>query len=218
MRLILLGPPGSGKGTQAQFIIERFGIPQISTGDMLRKNVAEGTPLGIQAKHTMDAGGLVSDDVIIKMVKERIRQPDCEKGFLLDGFPRTVKQAEALTLANVQIDKIIELDVPDDEIVLRLSGRRIHPGSGRVYHDVFQPPQRPNHDDVTGDLLIQREDDKEETIRRRLAIYHAQTAPVTGYYIQLAVREPQIAPQFVKINGKDSPLAVCEEIFSQLEG
>jgi adenylate kinase len=217
MRLILLGPPGSGKGTQAQFIIERFEIPQISTGDMLRKNVTDKTTLGTQAKYIMDSGGLVPDDVIINMVKERIAQPDCARGFLLDGFPRTVKQAEALTMSGVRIDKVIELDVPDDEIVLRLGGRRIHPGSGRVYHEMFQPPQRAGHDDVTGEPLVHRDDDKEETIRRRLAVYHTQTEPVIGYYNLLVMRDQQNSPEVIKINGKDSPLAVCEQIFSNLE-
>ncbi|MBI2790838.1 MAG: adenylate kinase [Gammaproteobacteria bacterium] len=216
MRLILLGPPGSGKGTQAQFIIERYGIPQISTGDMLRKSVADGTTLGNQVKSIMDSGGLVPDDVIIKLVQERIKEPDCSKGFLLDGFPRTVKQAESLTLAAIPIDKVIEIEVPDEDIVKRLSGRRIHPGSGRVYHITFQPPQRENRDDVTGEALVQRDDDKEETIRRRLAVYHTQTQPVVGYYMRLTLREPQTAPKVIKINGEGAPLVVCEQIFSYL--
>ncbi len=216
MRVILLGAPGSGKGTQAQFIMERFGIPQISTGDMLRKSVADNTTLGIQIKSIMDSGSLVPDDVMIKLVQERIKQPDCEKGFLLDGFPRTVKQADALTQVGVKIDKVIEIDVPDDVIVKRLSGRRIHPGSGRVYHDTFQPPSRPNHDDVTGEPLIQRDDDKEDTVRRRLAVYHTQTQPIATYYMSVAMRDSDGLPQVVKINGDDSPLVICEQIFNIL--
>jgi len=216
MRLILLGPPGSGKGTQAQFIKERFNIPQISTGDMLRQNVADQTPLGRQAKATMDAGGLVSDQIIIQMVNERIKQPDCERGFLLDGFPRTVKQAEALTLSGIKIDKVFELVVPDDVIVKRLSGRRVHIGSGRVYHVEYQPPNRQNRDDVTGEALVQRDDDKEETVRRRLAIYHQQTEAVAAYYERLTVTNPQNSPQYIKIEGTESPLVVCDNIFSYI--
>lgn len=216
MRVMLIGPPGSGKGTQAQYIIERFEIPQISTGDMLRKSVADNTSLGAQVKLIMDAGHLVPDDVIIELVKDRINRPDCAKGFLLDGFPRTVKQADALTSAGVQIDKIIEIDVPDDVIVERLSGRWIHPASGRVYHSIFQPPHRANHDDITGEALIQREDDKEETVRRRLSVYHAQTQPVASYYQRMALRDPQGLPQVIKINGAEPPLVVCEQIFSFL--
>ncbi|MBS0287665.1 MAG: adenylate kinase [Proteobacteria bacterium] len=213
MRAILIGPPGSGKGTQAQFIMERFEIPQISTGDMLRQHVSEKTPMGTQVKIIMDSGKLVPDDIIIKMVQERIKKPDCSKGFLLDGFPRTVKQAEALAMAGVQIDKVIEIDVPDDEIVKRLSGRWTHPASGRVYHTTFQPPNRAHHDDVTGEPLIQRDDDKEETVRKRLAVYHTQTAPIVGYYQRLSLRDPQGLPNVIKINGQEPPLVVCEEIF-----
>ncbi len=216
MRVILLGAPGSGKGTQAQFIMERFGIPQISTGDMLRKSVADNTTLGSQIKGIMDSGSLVPDDVMIKLVQERIKQPDCAKGFLLDGFPRTVKQADAFRHAGVNIDKVIEIDVPDDVIVQRLSGRRIHPGSGRVYHEIFQPPSRANHDDVTGEPLIQRDDDKEDTVRRRLAVYHTQTQPIATYYLSVAMRDPDNLPQVVKINGDDSPLVICEQIFNLL--
>lgn len=215
MRIILLGPPGSGKGTQAHYIMERFEIPQISTGDMLRQSIAANTSVGIQAKSLMDKGSLVPDDIIIKLVKERIQQPDCARGFLLDGFPRTVKQAEALTMAGVQIDKVIELEVPDDVLVQRLSGRRVHVGSGRVYHVEHQPPTRPNHDDVTGEVLIQRDDDKEETVRKRLAIYRAQTQPVSSYYMAMSIREPN-APQLIKIDGQEPPLRVCEQIFSIL--
>lgn len=216
MRLILLGPPGSGKGTQAQFIMERFEIPQVSTGDILRQSVNDKTALGIQIKSTMDTGGLVADDIIIKLVQERIQKPDCANGFLLDGFPRTVRQADALSHSGIKIDKVIELTVADDEIVERLSGRRIHPSSGRVYHDLYQPPERANHDDVTGEPLIQREDDKEDTVRKRLAIYHAQTEPVVTFYMRLAIKDPDNAPKFHKIEGSQPPLVVCDEIFRLL--
>lgn len=216
MRLILLGPPGSGKGTQAQYIMERYEIPQISTGDMLRKQVADNTPLGGQIKSIMDAGNLVSDEIIIRVVQERIKQPDCSKGFLLDGFPRTVKQAQVLTASGIKIDKIFELEISDDEIVRRLSGRRVHAGSGRVYHIEHQPPQRPNVDDVTGEPLIQRDDDKEDTIRKRLVIYHAQTKQVATYYMTLTLADPQNAPEYVKINATQPPLVVCDDIFRHL--
>ncbi|HRE32235.1 MAG TPA: adenylate kinase [Candidatus Berkiella sp.] len=216
MRLILLGPPGSGKGTQAQYIMERYEIPQISTGDMLRKSVADGTPLGIQIKATMDAGNLVSDEIIIKLVQERIQQPDCKSGFLLDGFPRTVRQAQALSESGVKIDKIIELQVSDDEIVRRLSGRRVHLSSGRVYHVEYQPPAKAGHDDVTGESLVQRDDDKEETIRKRLVIYHAQTSQVSVYYMRLTLADSENSPQYIKINAEQPPLVVCDEIFRNL--
>lgn len=216
MRLILLGPPGSGKGTQAQYIMERFDIPQISTGDMLRQAVAAKSVLGNQVKIIMDTGGLVPDDLIIKLVKDRIEQSDCERGFLLDGFPRTVKQAEALMQAGIHIDKVIELEVPDETIVQRLSGRRVHLKSGRVYHTEYQPPNRPNHDDVTGEPLVQRDDDKEETVRRRLGLYRSQTQPVAAYYLRLSLREPQLAPQCIKIDGSEPPLVVFDKIFSYL--
>ncbi len=216
MRVILIGPPGSGKGTQAQYIMERFEIPQISTGDMLRNSVNAKTSLGAQIKIIMDSGSLVPDDVIIKLVQERIKAPDCAKGFLLDGFPRTVKQAEALTLAEVQIDKVIEIEVPDDEIVKRLSGRWIHPGSGRVYHSTFSPPNRAKIDDVSGEPLIQRDDDKEETVRKRLTLYHSQTQPVAGYFQRISLKSPNSLPKVTKINGAQPPLVVCEQIFSFL--
>lgn len=216
MRLILLGPPGSGKGTQAQFITERFEIPQISTGDMLRKSIAEKNPLGLKAQALMLAGSLVPDDIMTKLVKERIMESDCQKGFLLDGFPRTIKQAEFLTLMEVPIDKVIELKVPDDEIVQRLVGRRIHPKSGRIYHVIHQPPARADHDDVTGEPLIQREDDKEETVRRRLDVYHLQTQPVSVYYMRLAAIGAPGAPEYISIDGTQPTLAVCEEIFNTL--
>lgn len=186
MRIILLGAPGAGKGTQAQFITQQFGIPQISTGDMLRAAVKAGTPLGLAAKKVMDAGQLVSDDIIIGLVKERITQDDCKNGFLFDGFPRTIPQAEALQAAGVEIDHVLELNVPDEEIVKRLSGRRVHPGSGRVYHVIYNPPKTEGKDDVTGEDLVQRDDDKEETVRKRLEVYHSQTAPLVTFYQQLS--------------------------------
>jgi adenylate kinase len=182
MRLILLGPPGAGKGTQANFIREKFGIPQISTGDMLRAAVKAGTPLGIAAKKVIDAGQLVSDDIIIGLVLERLKQPDCARGYLFDGFPRTIPQAEALKRENVAIDYVLEIDVPDEEIIARMSGRRVHPASGRVYHVRFNPPKVEGKDDVTGEPLVQREDDREETVRRRLEVYRKQTRPLVEYY------------------------------------
>lgn len=182
MRIILLGAPGAGKGTQAKFIMEEFGIPQISTGDMLRAAVKAGTPLGLQVKEVMETGGLVSDDLIIGLVKERIAQDDCEKGFMLDGFPRTIPQAEALQKAGVAIDHVVEIFVEDEEIVSRLSGRRVHEASGRVYHVKYNPPVNDGVDDESGEALIQREDDKEETVRKRLAIYHDQTEPLVSFY------------------------------------
>lgn len=213
MRIIILGPPGSGKGTQAQYIIERFGIPQISTGQMLRDSVKNATPLGREVSAIMKQGILVSDEIMIKLVSERIKAPDCQHGFLLDGFPRTVKQAEALDAAKITIDKVVELEVADEVIVKRLAGRRIHLPSGRVYHIDFQPPKRPNLDDETGEPLVQRDDDKEETIRKRLAIYHAQTAPVATYYMARALRAPESSPKFQKIDASNEPLVVCDDIF-----
>ncbi len=182
MRIILLGAPGAGKGTQAQFLMDRYGIPQISTGDMLRGAIAAGTPLGLEAKKVMDAGQLVSDDIIIGLVKERISQDDCAKGFLLDGFPRTIPQADAMKAAGVQVDDVLEFDVPDEVIVERMSGRRVHPGSGRVYHVVYNPPKAEGKDDVTGEELVIRADDQEETVRKRLGVYHEQTKPLVNYY------------------------------------
>lgn len=182
MRIILLGSPGSGKGTQAQFITEKFAIPQISTGDMLRAAVREGTPLGIAAKKVMDAGGLVSDEIILGLIKERIAQDDCKNGFLLDGFPRTIAQAEGLAKMGVELDHVIEIAVDDEEIIKRMSGRRVHMASGRTYHVMFNPPKQEGLDDATGEALIQRDDDKEETVRKRLSVYHEQTKPLVGFY------------------------------------
>ncbi|WP_461519294.1 adenylate kinase [Porticoccus sp.] len=201
MRIILLGPPGAGKGTQAKYITEKFGIPQISTGDMLRAAVKAGTELGLKAKDIMSSGGLVSDDLIIALVKERIQEPDCVNGFLFDGFPRTIPQAEALLSQGVEIDKVIEIDVADDEIVSRLSGRRVHEGSGRVYHVVHNAPKQEGIDDVTGEPLIQRDDDKEDTVRNRLGVYHEQTQPLVGFYQNLEKTAPDSAPAYASVNG-----------------
>jgi adenylate kinase len=182
MRVILLGSPGSGKGTQAQFITEKFAIPQISTGDILRAAVREGTPLGLEAKKIMDAGQLVSDTIILGIIQERLQADDCKNGFLLDGFPRTIAQADGLAAMGVQLDHVLEIAVEDEEIIRRLSGRRVHPGSGRTYHIVFNPPRQEGLDDETGEPLVQRVDDQEETVRKRLAVYHEQTKPLIGYY------------------------------------
>jgi adenylate kinase len=201
MRLILLGPPGAGKGTQAAFICQKFAIPQISTGDMLRAAVKAGTPLGLAARKVMDSGALVSDDIIIGLVKERITQPDCANGFLFDGFPRTIPQADAMRAAGVQLDYVLEIDVPFEAIVERLSGRRSHPASGRTYHVKFNPPKTPGNDDVTGEPLIQREDDKEETVKKRLDVYAAQTRPLVEYYSKWAATDPAHAPRYRSING-----------------
>ena len=201
MRLILLGPPGAGKGTQAAYICKRFGIPQISTGDMLRAAVKAGTPLGVAAKQVMDAGGLVSDDLIIGLVKERIAQPDCGAGFLFDGFPRTIPQADAMKAAGVRLDAVLEIDVPDSEIVERMSGRRSHLPSGRTYHIKFNPPSVAGVDDVTGEPLIQRDDDREETVLKRLSVYHAQTRPLVDYYSSWAASGDASAPRYARISG-----------------
>ena len=216
MRIILLGGPGAGKGTQAGFIKERFSIPQISTGDMLRAAVAAGTELGKQAKTVMDSGGLVSDDIIIGLVKERITQPDCEPGFLFDGFPRTLAQAEAMREAGVDIDAVVEIAVPDDDIVARLSGRRSHPGSGRVYHVTFNPPKVEGVDDETGEPLVHRDDDKEDTIRNRLATYHDQTEVLTSFYGDLAAKGEPGAAKLIKVDGTQSIDGVKEEALAEL--
>jgi adenylate kinase len=202
MRLILLGPPGAGKGTQAAFIRDRFGIPQISTGDMLRAAVKAGTPLGVAAKKVMDAGQLVSDEIIIGLVKERLKQADCANGYLFDGFPRTIPQAEAMKAANVDLDFVLEIDVPDEEIILRMSGRRVHSPSGRSYHVKFHPPKVEGHDDQTGEPLVQRDDDREETVKKRLEVYRAQTRPLIDYYGKWAASGDKRAPKYRKIAGK----------------
>ena len=201
MRLILLGPPGAGKGTQAAHICKQFGIPQISTGDMLRAAVKAGTPLGLEAKKVMDSGGLVSDGIIIGLVKERITQADCANGFLFDGFPRTIPQADAMKAAGVKLDVVLEIDVPDSAIVERMSGRRVHVASGRTYHVKFNPPKADGLDDVTGEPLIQRDDDKEETVIKRLAVYQAQTRPLVDYYSAWAATGDATAPRYAKISG-----------------
>ena len=216
MRIILLGPPGAGKGTQAQFISKEYDIPQISTGDMLRAAIKEGTDLGKQAQGVMNAGGLVSDDLIINLVKERIAKPDCANGCILDGFPRTIPQAQALADADVTINHVIEISVPDDEIVKRLSGRRQHEGSGRVYHIDHNPPKQEGVDDVTGDPLIQRPDDKEETIRERLATYHEQTSTLVGFYQEKA-KQGNDAPKYDKFDGTQPIDEVKEQVLSALK-
>ncbi|MCB1854672.1 MAG: adenylate kinase [Pseudomonadales bacterium] len=213
MRLILLGAPGAGKGTQAQFICEKYGIPQISTGDMLRAAVKAQTELGLQAKAVMDSGGLVSDDIIIGLVKDRIAQPDCAKGFLFDGFPRTIPQAEAMVEAGVAIDHVVEIAVADDEIVARLSGRRVHPGSGRIYHVIHNPPRREGCDDETGDALVQRDDDREETVRKRLQVYHSQTSPLIQFYQSMS---GDGAPAYHRIEGVGSVDEIREKVFNAL--
>jgi adenylate kinase len=204
MRLILLGAPGAGKGTQAAFITQKYAIPQISTGDMLRAAVKAGTPLGQAAKKVMDAGGLVSDDIIIGLVKERIAQPDTVNGFLFDGFPRTIPQAEAMRDAGVKLDYVLEIDVPDEAIIERMSGRRSHVASGRTYHVRFNPPKVPGRDDITGEELVQRDDDKEETVRKRLAVYQSQTRPLVKYYSDWGASGDPAAPRYRKISGTGS--------------
>ena len=215
MRVILLGAPGAGKGTQAQFICERFGIPQISTGDMLRAAVKAGTELGKQVKEVMDNGGLVSDDLIIGLIKERITQDDCAKGFLFDGFPRTIPKAEALVEAGIDIDRVLEIAVADEEIVARLSGRRVHPGSGRVYHVDHNPPKVAGKDDVTGEDLIQRDDDKEETVRKRLEVYHTQTKPLVDFYQKLSAAKG--TPKCAKVEGIGSVEQITAKVITALD-
>ena len=216
MKLILLGAPGAGKGTQATFICQKYGIPQISTGDMLRAAVKAGTPLGVQAKAVMDAGGLVSDDLIINLVKERITQPDCANGFLFDGFPRTIPQADAMKAAGVKLDYVLEIDVPFDAIVERMSGRRSHAPSGRTYHVKFNPSKVAGVDDITGEPLIQREDDKEETVRKRLEVYQAQTRPLVDYYAKWEAQGDPKAPKYRRVSGTGSVDEIRQRAFSAL--
>ncbi|MHB8354424.1 MAG: adenylate kinase [Burkholderiales bacterium] len=217
MRLILLGAPGAGKGTQASFIKERYGIPQIATGDMLRAAVKAGSPLGLAAKKVMDSGGLVSDDIIIDLVKDRIVQPDCVQGFLFDGFPRTIPQAEAMRHAGVKLDFVVEINVVDAEIISRMSGRRVHVASGRVYHTEHNPPRVAGKDDVTGEDLVQREDDREEIVRKRLEIYHAQTCPLMDYYAKWAATGDSNAPRYVKVAGTGGVESIRDAIFEALQ-
>ena len=218
MRLILLGAPGAGKGTQATFICQKYEIPQISTGDMLRAAVKAGTELGLQAKSIMDSGGLVSDSLIINLVKERLQQPDCAKGFLFDGFPRTIPQADAMKAAGVALDFVVEIDVPFEAIIERMSGRRSHPASGRTYHVKFNPPKVKDKDDVTGEPLIQREDDKEETVKNRLNVYSAQTRPLVKYYSDWAQLEPSKAPKYRAVNGLGNVDGITAQMLAALEG
>jgi adenylate kinase len=217
MRLILLGGPGAGKGTQANLIKDRYRIPQISTGDMLRAALKEGTELGLKAKDYMDAGKLVPDDVIIGLVKERIKEPDCENGFLFDGFPRTIPQADAMKEAAVPIEAVVDIDVPDEEIIKRMSGRRVHLASGRTYHVVFNPPREEGKDDETGEPLIQRDDDKEETVRKRLDVYHAQTEPLVGYYKDWEESGESAAPKYIRIHGVGKVDEIRDQIFTALD-
>jgi adenylate kinase len=216
MRLILLGAPGAGKGTQATFICQKYGIPQISTGDMLRAAVKAGTPLGLEAKKVMDAGGLVSDDLIINLVKDRIAQADCANGFLFDGFPRTIPQAEAMKAAGVKLDYVLEIDVPFDAIIDRMSGRRSHPASGRTYHVKFNPPKVEGVDDVTGEPLVQRDDDKEDTVKKRLDVYSAQTRPLVDYYSSWAQSDAAAAPKYRAISGTGTVEDITARAFAAL--
>ena len=216
MRIILLGAPGAGKGTQAQFIKDKYDIPQISTGDMLRAAVKAGTELGLQAKQKMDAGELVSDDIIIGIVKDRVKEADCENGYLLDGFPRTIPQADAMREHNIDVDFVVEIDVDHDEIVKRLSGRRVHPASGRVYHVTYNPPQEDGKDDVTGEDLIQRDDDKEDVVRNRLSIYEEQTRPLVAYYSDWAEQDANAAPEYIRVAGVGSVESIRNAIFAGL--
>lgn len=221
MRLILLGPPGAGKGTQAAFLTQRYGIPQISTGDMLRAAVKAGTPLGLAAKKVMDAGGLVSDELIIGLVQDRLKQPDCASGYLFDGFPRTIPQADALKNAGVKLDYVVEIEVPDSDIITRMSGRRVHPASGRSYHVAFNPPKVEGKDDVTGEPLVQRDDDKEDTVKKRLSVYESQTKPLVAYYSDWAKHGSPgatvAAPQYRKISGQGSVDEIRARVFDALK-
>ena len=217
MRLILLGPPGAGKGTQAKMICEKYGIPQISTGDMLRAAVSAGTALGVEAKKVMDAGELVSDELILQLVKDRISENDCTSGYLLDGFPRTIAQAEGMKKLGIDVDFVVELQVDDEEIIERMGGRRIHPASGRVYHVKFNPPRTDNQDDETGEALIQREDDAEQTVRKRLDVYHKQTAPLIDYYSTNKDEKSESDPVYVKTNGSGELKVISETISGLLQ-
>jgi adenylate kinase len=216
MRIILLGPPGAGKGTQATFIKEKHGIPQISTGDMLRAAVKAGTALGLAAKKVMDSGGLVSDEIIINLVKERLTAPDCQSGYLFDGFPRTIPQAEAMKSAGVKIDAVLEIQVPDQDIIDRMSGRRVHVASGRTYHVKYNPPKQDGKDDVTGEPLIQRDDDQEATVRKRLEVYHQQTRPLVDFYDAWAATGQAAAPKLISISGTGSVEAITARVLSAL--
>jgi adenylate kinase len=216
MRLILLGPPGAGKGTQAGFITKQYGIPQISTGDMLRAAIKAGTPLALSVKQVIDAGHLVSDDIIVRLVRERLSEPDCTNGYLFDGFPRTIPQAEAMKAGRVPIDHVLEIDVPEAEIVLRMSGRRVHPASGRSYHVQFNPPRQEGRDDLTGEPLVQRADDSEETVKKRLEVYHAQTRPLVDYYKQWADGGDAAAPRYHRISGLGSVEEIRARAFAAL--
>jgi adenylate kinase len=216
MKLILLGPPGAGKGTQAAFIAQKYGIPQISTGDMLRAAAEAGTPLGLAAKKLMDAGQLVSDEVVVALVEERLRAPHCARGYLLDGFPRTIPQAEAMRKAELPLDCVLEIDVPDEEIVARMSGRRVHPPSGRTYHAKFNPPKAAERDDVTGEPLVQREDDREATVKERLEVYRRQTRPLVEYYATWAASGEAGAPRFCRISGLGSVEDIRARAFAAL--
>ncbi len=217
MRVILLGPPGAGKGTQAAFITERYGIPQISTGDMLRAAVKAGSPLGLAARKVMDAGQLVSDDIIVGLVKERLKERDCAAGYLFDGFPRTIPQADALRTAGIKVDVVLEIDVPDADIIERMSGRRVHLASGRTYHVKFNPPRVADRDDATGEPLIQRDDDREAVVRKRLEVYHAQTRLLVDYYTKWAASGDPAAPRYRKVSGVGSVEEVRDRVFDALE-
>jgi len=217
MRVILLGAPGAGKGTQAQFITEKYDVPQISTGDMLRAAVKAGTPLGLKVKEVMSSGGLVSDETIIQLIEERIKEDDCANGFLFDGFPRTIPQAEALKKQGIAIDAVVEIAVDDEEIVSRLSGRRVHEASGRVYHLKYNPPATEGKDDITGDALVQREDDQEETVRKRLDVYHSQTAPLIEYYSEWGATGDALAPKYVRVNGIGDMAEIRDQIVHGLD-
>lgn len=216
MRIILLGPPGAGKGTQAQFLIERYRIPQISTGDMLRSEVKAGTPLGKEAKKHMDAGALVPDNLVTEMTKQRVKKPDCSAGFIIDGFPRTIAQAESLRTSEIDVDFVVEIELPDAEILRRMSGRRVHPGSGRTYHIEFNPPKVAGKDDVTGEPLVQRPDDNEETVKARIAHYHAQTKPLIKYYRDWSASGDKRAPQYVKVSGLGTVEQIRDNIVAGL--